>query len=655
MRYFSRRTECIEMPFFSRVLGNLSVGAKLLLGFGLALLLTMGVALAAFRSLDVLHQHTEQMRIESRIQMSILRARVAEKEFALSLASSAAEEVRSTVDKLVTELGQAAELNSDRVAMSEAAKGYSTQFLGFADSLRRARDARLRMQELAQAAGNSFTVLLLDQLDKVNSDIDQGVSSKSDELVLLEHIAALRDKLTKLRDYEAYYSLDGEDRYRNDWEVIMIDLLSAMQVLDLGSQGQESLQEARDALRDYRKAFDEFVEARQHIAQSSAAMGAETQKVSELLAQANEQQTQAIQTSKDKVYRQLGLITALALILGGTASWSIRQLIVQPLRQAVELAQRVAAGDLTHGSVAEKRNDELGQLLETVYGMLGSLRGVVGRIGTGVNKLNGASFCLDEVIQRSTMGVATQQRETEMAAAAMRQMSASAQEVARNAGEASEAVSQADNLANKGNEMMRQAGGKIDLLAKEMTGCAEAMASLLVESLSIGSILDVIKSVATQTNLLALNAAIEAARAGEHGRGFAVVADEVRALAQRTQLSTEEIEGLIDRLRGVAQQAAGRLHGSRTLTDEAVILARQASEALELITSAVSRIEQTNQQITLASEQQTIVAGEVSRNMERVREVAESREQESNQLQSSTEELQQVGRELNSAVDHFRT
>jgi methyl-accepting chemotaxis protein len=131
--------------------------------------------------------------------------------------------------------------------------------------------------------------------------------------------------------------------------------------------------------------------------------------------------------------------------------------------------------------------------------------------------------------------------------------------------------------------------------------------------------------------------------------------DEVRALAQHTQLSTEEIEGLIDRLRDVAQQAADRLHGSRTLTDEAVILARQASEALELITSAVSRIEQTNQQLTLASEQQTIVAGEVSRNMERVREVSESREQESNQLQSSTEELQQVGRELNSAVDHFRT
>ncbi|MGG5870835.1 methyl-accepting chemotaxis protein [Pseudomonas peli] len=287
--------------------------------------------------------------------------------------------------------------------------------------------------------------------------------------------------------------------------------------------------------------------------------------------------------------------------------------------------------------------------------MLGSLRGLVGRIGSGVGQLNGTAASLVEVIERNIRGVEQQRQETEMAATAMQQMSATAQDVARNAGEASAAVAQADNQAREGDELVRQAGRKIDRLAVEMTGCATAMQAMLSESAAIGGVLDVIKAVAEQTNLLALNAAIEAARAGEHGRGFAVVADEVRGLARRTQSSTKEIEGLIGRLRGVAEQASGRLQGSHALTDETVILAGQASQALTRITRAVSSIEQMNQQIAAAAEQQSVVAEQVSQSMARVREVAEDSARESLQLQGSTAELQQVGGELNAAVGHFRT
>jgi len=349
------------------------------------------------------------------------------------------------------------------------------------------------------------------------------------------------------------------------------------------------------------------------------------------------------------------LITLLALALGIGASLLIRQLILQPLRQAVQLAQRVAAGDLSRALEGGTRRDELGQLLDTVGSMLGSLRSLVGRIGSGVGLLNGTAGSLVEVIERNSRGVEQQRQETEMAATAMQQMTATAQEVARNAGEASAAVAQADGQAREGDELVRQAAGKIDRLAVEMTGCAAAMQSLLTESAAIGGVLDVIKAVAEQTNLLALNAAIEAARAGEHGRGFAVVADEVRGLARRTQSSTAEIEGLIGRLRGVAQQAAERLQGSHALTDETVVLAGQASQALERITRAVSSIEQMNQQIAAAAEQQSVVAEQVSQSMARVREVAEDSARESLQLQGSTAELQQVGGELNAAVGHFRT
>ncbi|XVN15984.1 methyl-accepting chemotaxis protein [Pseudomonas corrugata] len=639
------------MPVLNRVFGNLSVGAKLSLGFGLVLLVTMAVAVTAFRSLGVLQQRGEQSRQESSTQAQILRARIAEKAFALDLAPQGLDQVREAIGTLNRQL-EAEPANS---AVRTAASTYLEQFLGYADSLRRAREARLRMQALAQTAGDSFTLLFLDQLDALNARLEQGTPPDSDQMVQLEQTAALRDKLAKLRDSELYYSLDGEERYRSDWEMSMSDLLTAMQALGLGEQQGESLQEASTALADYRKAFREFVDSRGQSAQSSAAMNAQTEQVSKLLAQADEQQRQAVLDDNRNADRQLGLITVLALALGIGASLLIRQLIVQPLRQAVQLVQRVAAGDLSDPPSDSGRRDELGQLLGTVGNMLGSLRGLVGRIDRGVGSLNGMAGGLAEVTLSNSRGVEHQRQETELAATAMQQMAATAQEVARNAGEASEAVAHADQQAREGDELVRQAGGKIDHLAVEMSGCAEAMRSLLVESAAIGGVLDVIKAVAEQTNLLALNAAIEAARAGEQGRGFAVVADEVRGLARRTQRSTTEIEGLIVRLSSVAQQAAERLQGSHVLSDETVVLAAQASQALARITRAVSRIEQMNQQIAAAAEQQSVVAEQVSQSMTRVREVTEGSARESLQLQVSTADLQQVGSELKAAVGHFRT
>ena len=643
------------MPVLSRVLGNLSVGAKLSLGFGLVLLVTLGVAATAFHSLGVLQQRGEQSRQESSIQALILRARIAEKAFALDLAPQGLEQVRETIGKLNQQLDEEPANSASGATVRTAVSAYLEQFLGYADSLRRAREARLRMQTLAQTAGDSFTLLFLDQLDALNTRLVQGTPPTSNQMVLLEQTAALRDKLAKLRDSELYYSLDGEERYRSDWEMSMSDLLAAMQALDLGEQQGESLQEASTALGDYRKAFVEFVASRGQSAQSSAAMNAQTEQVSKLLALADEQQRQAVMDDNRRADRQLGLITFLALALGIGASLLIRQLIVQPLRQAVQLVQRVAAGDLSDPPSGRVRRDELGQLLGAVGSMLGSLRGLVGRIDRGVGSLNGMAGSLAEVTQSNSRGVEHQRQETELAATAMQQMAATAQEVARNAGEARAAVAHADEQAREGDELVRQAGGKIDHLAVEMSGCAQAMRSLLVESAAIGGVLDVIKAVAEQTNLLALNAAIEAARAGEHGRGFAVVADEVRGLARRTQRSTTEIEGLIVRLSSVAQQAAERLQGSHVLSDETVVLAAQASQALARITRAVSSIEQMNQQIAAAAEQQSVVAEQVSQSMTRVREVTEGSARESQQLQVSTADLQQVSGELKAAVGHFRT
>jgi methyl-accepting chemotaxis protein len=180
------------------------------------------------------------------------------------------------------------------------------------------------------------------------------------------------------------------------------------------------------------------------------------------------------------------------------------------------------------------------------------------------------------------------------------------------------------------------------------------MTHLQQESNKIGSVMDVIKAVAEQTNLLALNAAIEAARAGEAGRGFAVVADEVRGLAQRTQKSTEEIEGLVAGLQNGTQQVAAVMNNSRSLTDSSVELTRKAGVSLENITRTVSNIQSMNQQIAAAAEQQSAVAEEISRSIVNVRDVSEQTAAASDETAKSSVELARLGGQLQQMVSHFR-
>ncbi|WP_420875468.1 methyl-accepting chemotaxis protein [Pseudomonas peli] len=237
----------------------------------------------------------------------------------------------------------------------------------------------------------------------------------------------------------------------------------------------------------------------------------------------------------------------------------------------------------------------------------------------------------------------------------MHEMAATVQEVAQNAEQASLAARAADQEAQQGNQVVQQAVSQISSLASEVEESAEAIAALNQESARIGGVLEVIRNVAEQTNLLALNAAIEAARAGEQGRGFAVVADEVRALAKRAQDSTEEIEGLIASLQRLAKGAVDKMDSSRNLTLRTVTLAGEAGAALGRITQAVSTIEQMNQQIAAAAEEQSAVAETISESVTRVRDIGEQSASASQQTATSSAELARLGVELQGLVAQFRS
>ncbi|WP_370295470.1 methyl-accepting chemotaxis protein [Pseudomonas benzenivorans] len=234
-------------------------------------------------------------------------------------------------------------------------------------------------------------------------------------------------------------------------------------------------------------------------------------------------------------------------------------------------------------------------------------------------------------------------------------MAATVQEVAQNAEQASLAARKADQESQQGNRVVQQAVGQIGELAGQVEQSAEAITALNQESARIGGVLEVIRNVAEQTNLLALNAAIEAARAGEQGRGFAVVADEVRALAQRAHKSTEEIEALIAGLQRMALGAVQQMESSRSLTQRTVTLAGEAGDALGRITQAVSTIEQMNQQIAAAAEEQSAVAETISESITRVRDIGEQSASASQQTAASSAELARLGVELQGLVGQFRT
>ncbi len=416
---------------------------------------------------------------------------------------------------------------------------------------------------------------------------------------------------------------------------------------------RSTLEQIRAVLGEYRSAIESLEAATVAIAKARQEMTDQQKEIVRISDSLYQFQLDRLDVESSAARTRLIISTLLALALGALAAWLITRQIVLPLRATLADVERIASGDLSPTAQVHRR-DELGALQRGIQQMGSTLRELIGGIRDGVSQISAAAEELSAVTQQTSAGVNSQKEETDQVATAMHEMSATVQEVARNAEQAALAATEADSEAREGDRVVLEVVNQIERMADAVVRSTEAMSALQSESDKIGSVMTVIRAVAEQTNLLALNAAIEAARAGEAGRGFAVVADEVRGLAQRTQKSTEEIEGLVAALQNGTQQVASIMHTSRDLTDSGVELARRAGASLGSITRTVSNIQAMNQQIAAAAEEQSAVAEEISRSVVNVRDVSEQTAAASEETAASSTELARLGGQLQMMVSRFR-
>jgi len=425
------------------------------------------------------------------------------------------------------------------------------------------------------------------------------------------------------------------DQMEKDWPLYQASLQRALAALQQGDMGK-----VRDLLNgevqtNYKKVLDEL----------------------KIMVDSNNRQIgEGAQDADATAYHANLLLYSgilVAFIVAIALGIVITRSITVPIGQAVACARRIAAGDLTQ-AIVNQRRDEPGQLLDALAVMQRNLKDTLQEIAGASDQLASAAEELTAVTDESSRGLVRQNDEIQQAATAVNQMTSAVEEVARNASSTSTASHATSEEAEAGRGQVQQAVSAIDTMTAELGTSSQTVQQLADQVRDIGKMVDVIRSIAEQTNLLALNAAIEAARAGEQGRGFAVVADEVRALAARTQASTGEIEGLIGGVQQTADQAVRAMDGSQVRAQDTQRLAQAAGDALARITQAVASINERNLVIASAAEEQAQVAREVDRNLSNIQELSTQTAAGANQTSASSQDLSRLASSFNQLVARFQ-
>ncbi|MGO1692076.1 MAG: methyl-accepting chemotaxis protein [Marinobacter sp.] len=610
--------------------GDMSIRSKLAGGFALLLLLTIIVGVIGNQALGTYSQRSNIVTMLGQVNTGLTEARVEEKNYLLSG-------------------------NSENVQASQA---HGEEVLGITQRIKPllAVDADISTLEKIQADVQRYQSLM--------SDVELNTAKREEALSNLETKARILGSSLKAHSSLFFASAMFEDMRRAERKFLVErDSGSVKSYLEDAKRMQGPLKSAAisaeekekvtGALEAYTREFQSVVTLTEASEQLSQDMVTTARRVTESANGLQEVQVAKMSADRTQATALISGATSVAVLLGILMAYLITRAITAPINHAVAIASEVASGNLSV-HIDNNQTNEVGRLMAALATMVSGLRELVRSIESGATNIAASAEELSTVTSQTSDGINRQKQETDQVAAAMNEMTATVADIARNAEQAFTIASDASNQATKGEHEVRETVNQVNSLSVEVSQSMEIIQGLQAETANIGTVLDVIKSVAEQTNLLALNAAIEAARAGEQGRGFAVVADEVRSLAQRTQSSAQEIEALVTTLQSSAKNSVSAMESSASLASHTLERATATGASIERITHAVDEIKQYNNQIATASEQQTSVAEEINQNVTRIRDVTDQSAASSNQTASSSSELARLGSELQTLVSRFR-
>lgn len=508
------------------------------------------------------------------------------------------------------------------------------------------------------------SIMLLDTMDMSDNEI---ISREANNIE-----SSLASLITLMYDLNKANTLDTAEVIRSEIDINIDSIQPRLQILDDEATGQ-SASMVNDALTTVRNALDSLqgsgsypdnvIRRQQSRLDAAQSLNASEVQLANLMGAADKLQTAVRGIAEDtrvSVTDSIsssswinGVITLVSIALAVLISWYTVRSISNPLSRVNHMLNIMADGNLTE-RVDYNAEDEFGELASNTNKLTGNLRKLIEGIANRATQLATAAEQSSNVSDETTNAIDEQRNQIEQVATATQEMNSTASEMAEGAAQALREIQHSDDEAKRVREISDKNRTTIEGLAREIKDASEVIDQLSENSKNIGGILDVIRGIADQTNLLALNAAIEAARAGEQGRGFAVVADEVRTLASRTQESTEEIQDMIESLQNDSQRAVTVMNKGREQAELSVNQSDEAAQALQSITDSVHQASDSSNHIANAANEQSSTAHDISERLEAIVSIAEQTASGSKQTAQASTEVAKLADELQDSIKSFR-